>query len=766
MSKDKKVVQLRAEQGPSGPLPAVLNELHDCGWRYLGDHVQKLLDNADDALFELADRALNAGEQNLYFEAMREIRVHRRRIEDDFRAHLLSPFHQLYNSSSAATATLKPLELLDYDDMEEQVAVESMASKASKRFAQPLTSLVSSLEAWSASNGAAVSLNENQLPLGPLSVCEAFAKATQGLDISIKPKLVLFKLFDRHVVSEFGGLYQELTTVLKQAGLYQEAVTPKRPSHSAQSAPVADATADSSGGLDQPVVKTDSETLIQQAAGTVFDVLKGLLASSQATSESLDDGEKVQVSRTSLMVVLQDLQGSQLERLTHRHGQGLPADSSTELPADLAERLRGVSQAMMGESDEGLAQRDFDVINLVSLLFQYVLEDESLASPMRGLIAHLQIPVLKAAMLDKRFFSKEGHPARLLLNTIADACIGWQAHGDIEDDPLYMEIENVVKDVLSRADGSATVFQEALDEFKDYLKKEQDRADIITQRVLDADGSKEAAESARKAVDNLLKNKLSDAGNVPGVLENILQDGWSKVLFLQYVQQGEQSEAWQAAVSLVDTLIWSVQPVSSTAHRDKLLAELPGMLENLRGGLNQIGYNPYDLKEQLQQLEVVHLDRLKKIGEPNSNNKPEGTPSMALHSRKEAPPAQGKASNELDLDKLDASLAESLGEAPAVGQKELDEAERRLARLQVGNWVEFAQGNGKTLRCRLAAVIASTGRHIFVNRSGMKVAEYEKADLVEKLATDQMALLDDGMLFDRALESVISNLRDMKDKPV
>ncbi len=755
MSNEKKVVQLWSSQNAGGALPAILVDCHERGWQYLSDHVQKLLDNADDALFELADRALNASEQNLYFEAMREIRVHRRRLEDDFRTHLLAPFRSLMGASTGSSASaLKPLELLDYDDIEEQVAVESMASKASKRFVMPIASLVASFEGWSASNGSVVALSENQVPFGPLRICDAFAKATRDLDITIKPKLVLFKLFDRHVVSEFGGLYRELSEILRAAGLYIEAdLNSKKPEteipvsdapdlveHKAEAQPKADV--------------IDLDELAQQAAGSVFDVLKSLFAG--AATSSAETG-KVQVSRTSLMSVLQELQGSELERLLHANPQVAFAGEFTQLTSDMAERLRGISSGELGESEEGLAQRDFDVINLVSLLFQYILEDESIAGPMRGLIAHLQIPVLKAAMLDKRFFSKEGHPARLLLNTISDACIGWQAEGDIDEDPLYIEIESIVKDVLSRADGTAAVFEEALEEFKAYLQQEQRRAELVNKRLQDAQDSQKVADGARKAVDELLDGKMQQ-NTVPEPLSTILREGWSKVLFLNYVQHGQDSGVWRQSVSLVDSLIWSVQPVANAAHRDKLLSELPAMLEDLRAGLNQVGYNPYDLKEQLQQLEAVHLDRLRKLGEQNNNNV-DGTPVNAK-------PNVEESSSDVDLDALDASLAETLGEAPVASEKERAEAERRLARLQVGNWVELPQGNGKTLRCRLAAVIASTGRHIFVNRSGMKVAEYEKADLIAKLAADQMALLDDGMLFDRALESVISNLRDMKDKPV
>ena len=69
---------------------------------------------------------------------------------------------------------------------------------------------------------------------------------------------------------------------------------------------------------------------------------------------------------------------------------------------------------------------------------------------------------------------------------------------------------------------------------------------------------------------------------------------------------------------------------------------------------------------------------------------------------------------------------------------------------------------GEKFRCRLAAIIRSAGKYIFVNRSGMKVAEETRESLALALQAKRLTILDDGMLFDRALESVISNLRDKR----
>jgi hypothetical protein len=70
------------------------------------------------------------------------------------------------------------------------------------------------------------------------------------------------------------------------------------------------------------------------------------------------------------------------------------------------------------------------------------------------------------------------------------------------------------------------------------------------------------------------------------------------------------------------------------------------------------------------------------------------------------------------------------------------------------------------LRCRLAAVIKGIGKYIIVNRSGIKVAEFNHQELAQALSEKLVLLIDDDPMFDCALEAVINNLRDMKDKPM
>ena len=91
-----------------------------------------------------------------------------------------------------------------------------------------------------------------------------------------------------------------------------------------------------------------------------------------------------------------------------------------------------------------------------------------------------------------------------------------------------------------------------------------------------------------------------------------------------------------------------------------------------------------------------------------------------------------------------------------------DEAFLQVDGLRVGSWVEFQEDEEHKLRCKLAAVIKPTGKFIFVNRTGMKVLEKTRMGLAVEFRRSAIRLLDDALLFDRALESVIGNLRRLK----
>jgi hypothetical protein len=81
----------------------------------------------------------------------------------------------------------------------------------------------------------------------------------------------------------------------------------------------------------------------------------------------------------------------------------------------------------------------------------------------------------------------------------------------------------------------------------------------------------------------------------------------------------------------------------------------------------------------------------------------------------------------------------------------------------VGSWIEFIEEE-KQDRHKLVARIRSVDKLIFANRRGIKVSEMSGDKLAMDMSLGRARLVEEGQFIDRALESVIGNLRDLSEK--
>ena len=93
---------------------------------------------------------------------------------------------------------------------------------------------------------------------------------------------------------------------------------------------------------------------------------------------------------------------------------------------------------------------------------------------------------------------------------------------------------------------------------------------------------------------------------------------------------------------------------------------------------------------------------------------------------------------------------------------DLAAALERLRGVELGTWFELHDSEGRELRAKLSARLNRGRRFIFVNRAGFKLADREAGPLAEDFVGGRVAILDDDTLFDRALESVVTSLREMR----
>lgn len=771
---DAKVVHLNKvapEHSPTPPvgrLPVALMQVRDKAAQQLKQALQALFDNADDTLFEMADRSTSNAEQNTFFEAMRDLRLKRKSIERGFLHKVFESFatlnqYEIGQAPQLDAVSFDKLALIQNDELEEAVALDSMVAKVKSRDGVALSHLTTRLNAL-----VSKKLDDKSNPFGPLVLSEVFLDACSRLGVEIKVKLIILKLFEKYVLSDLDQLYAEANQQLAAAGVLPELKSVPIRRKPGQ-VPTSGSRSGREGGGALP---TEGGSYANEGVQEVFGVLQELLSQVRGTG----------LPRRELPADALPISSGDLMRLLSHLQQRTPAPAAMD-DFDLRQQLEQLLTRASVKSGKArvVGEVDEDVINLVSMLFEFILDDRTLPDSLKALIGRLQIPMLKVAVLDKTFFSRGSHPARRLLNEIASAALGWAEHDNTQRDSLYQKIEQVVQRLLNDFVDDPAIFSELLADFLAFTGDERRRSELLEQRTRDAEEGSAKAELARRQVELALNERLLGR-TLPEVVVRLLQEAWSKVLMLTCLKHGVDSPEWLAALATMDDLVWSVAPHEDPEARLRLLELVPGLLKELREGMASAAFDPFSTSEFFSQLEFLHVQGFQRFKRPLPEaeqlvSEPPVTEQVAE--------VLAEAGVELPLLELPPAEAPELADAPAMvevveeivllapGESRVQEPETSLAdddeallqvdNLRVGSWVEFQEDEEHKLRCKLAAVIKPTGKYIFVNRTGMKVLEKTRMGLAVEFRRSAIRLLDDALLFDRALESVIGNLRRLKN---
>ncbi|TWC11903.1 MULTISPECIES: DUF1631 domain-containing protein [unclassified Pseudomonas] len=733
MHNDGNVVPLRkgstdqANRSPLARLPVILLQVRDKAAQQLRLGLQRLFDNADDTLFEMADRARNDVEQNLFFEAMRDLRLKRKSIEREFIEQFFEAFVSLaqYDLTRASLSTVVAPGgpgKSSHDDLERHLAVEAMVTRVLSRDGASLDQLTARLSVLLARPMAS-----SQNPLSPALLCQTFLQAGRNLGVEIKVKLILLKLFERYVLSECDQFYAEANQLLAATGILSDLkISPSRRA--------SDRADDAPRSTPERAAKPRSAE-VDDSVQEVFSALQKLVMQVRGSvAPTLEPSAPAQpISTRDLLRLLSHLQ------------QYVPAPTlqdEFDLRSQLEQLLTRVS-VKSGKS-RVVEGADEDVINLIAMMFEFILDDHNLPDSLKALIGRLQIPMLKVAVQDKSFFSRGNHPARRLLNEIAAAAVGWGDCDDHQRDSLYQRIEQVVQRLLNDFVDDPAIFSEVLAEFLAFTSDERRRCELLEQRIRDAEEGRAKAELARQRVEGAL-NQVMFGKVLPQAVVEFVQQAWSQVLLLTGFKHGEQSAEWQADVLTLEQLIWSVQYHDEPDAGLRLLAMVPELLKALREGLSRSAFDPFATSEFFSELEVLHVQALQRMGQATDQAQSADAPAMIEVREKIVLRPAYKA----PADTATVSLP-----ADDVGLLQVDQ-------LRLGSWVEFQEDDDNSLRCKLAAIIQSTGKYIFVNRTGLKVQEHSRTSLALEFRRGAARLLDDTLLFDRALESVLGNLRQL-----
>ena len=737
---DSKIVDLSPRLGQPGERGGeLLQAVRDIASRRLQQLINGMFEHVDDALFDLAEKAENNAAQMHYFDGMREVRKRRPMVERSFLAQVsrdLGDFagqrRQPVLTNTLPIGSLE-LSLVADNELEESLAITSMIGKTEARLARDLFAVNQRLSVIC----GGLKIDDASNPIGPAALAQAFRTAMRELNADMRVKLIIYKLFDRYALAALDELYRDVNDELIRAG-----VLPQLRREVTRATDAASATGEAAPAqAAEPASTAHAED--NRAAAELLDTLRSLFNARRAPAASAPSSSQLPLPTVNELVGALSVLQNQAASGDPGISDGSAASVALEVQ-QLKQQLLTQIGSLRGERSSHVATIDEDTIDLVGMLFEFILEDRNLPAEMQALLGRLQIPYLKAAILDRKLFAHRQHPARRLLDSLAEAAKSWSLESD-RDGRLQQKVKSIVDRLLHDFDDDIGIFERLCVELQDFQDAHLRRAGLAEQRVAESTRGREKLDQARRRAARETLQRIGDA-NLPPLVHGVLTRAWANHLVLTILRQGEGSNEFREALRFIDEFIASTRPVPDPESRRTLRQMLPGIERALRRGLANVAFQEQEIERLLAQLhtyyrsqlgEAVPTAELAEASEPASLPIPENVQPIVVEE-----PEDG---------------ADKDAGSPDAWTENTPELQQVLA-LKPGAWIEFDLPGNTVERAKLSWISPMSGRYLFVNRRGLKVGDFAPAELAAALIERRARVLEATPLFDRAMDAIVGRL--------
>lgn len=396
--------------------------------------------------------------------------------------------------------------------------------------------------------------------------------------------------------------------------------------------------------------------------------------------------------------------------------------------------VQDLQQAMLAQArkthgaNAALASADADTFELLDLLYNEIEREVQQDAPAADLLVRLQVPVVQAALRDRDFFLRPQHPARELLNAVAESGATWLGEDDV-DPQLVHRLHQAVENVVAEYQGDETVFERANQEVQQHFQVLARKAEMAERRQVEAARGKDRLEVAKQKAAETLQTALRDQ-QPQKFVQALLNQAWADVLTLTLLRNGENSNEWH------EQLQTTLRIVAATTAGENVPADAE-LTTRIEKSLVQVGYHEDEASAIAR--------RLSSTEEDESTSRTELTARLKARARMgEQTPAKKKTPH------------------PRTAQEQ--ECYDYLRTLPFGTWFEFTKNQqGDVHRQRLSWFSPVTGNALFVNQRGQRVGE-QSLDTIAHLMAQGQALVvteDKGRLIDRAWNATLKALRNL-----
>jgi hypothetical protein len=354
------------------------------------------------------------------------------------------------------------------------------------------------------------------------------------------------------------------------------------------------------------------------------------------------------------------------------------------------------------------------------MLFDFVLGDRNLPAQVQAILARLQVPYLKVALLDRHLFSQRHHPARRLLDEMAQACVGWTDEGD-RDGRMIAKVREVVESLLANFEQDLGIFEKLHEDFVGFLGTQRKRSEIAEQRTAENALGRERLEAARIAATKAVHARTAKRA-LPEVVREIITGPWSKLLEVTHARKGSESTDWVAALRFMDDLLWTVDIRQIASDETRWHQLKPDVESQLQQGLQLVGYHSEDVHRLISRLRT-HYGNIAAGAQPEPETSEidtgpidEAASAGVVEGLEITGAAPSTPSGVQIRQEVESAVAEGMVTAA-------NEHLMVVRQLKVGTWIEFVDPKGVKTRAKLSWVSPISEKYLFVNQNGVKIAE-------------------------------------------
>ena len=726
---------------------------------HLAQQVRAAFTQADSTLFSCAEKAENNQIQTMFFESIHEVRKQHLLIERDFLQNISRQFDNFINGVALFEHPEKidaeKLSLVQADEFEESLLVTSMSKKVSERCLEALYGLEQRLALIN--GGKKLGTNS---PLAPAIIANSFYTALASSSFNLQIKTILYMLFEQFVMRELDGLYTAANQLFIEAGvlphlkysstqaqLARAQLSDKKTTLSAPTTinnkPCAPTQSRESANTSNP----DAITAIDESTRQQVESISSLLTIyRQQQTETLPDGiqsisalvPKNAPDQYSIAQLLSSL--VQLQKKTSEQAQQQFIIQTVEsIKNTLVGQLKLIQE---NDTDHKIPEQHANTIDLVGMLFNFILEDVTLSDASKTILSNLHPLYLQVALQDQSLFTRHQHPARKLLNSMAQA--GVLYCGASEESALQQKMKFTVSQALQSFNGDSALFDYLLQDFNVFVEALKQRVELREKRAVEAAKGRDKLLAARNQARALIDKTLTRF-TPPRLIRNFLEHAWVDVLVFAFLRHGPSSAQWQHYAEVAQQLAWS-GTLLELEEQKKLVALRPQLLKDIQQGLDLLGSHHPDIIRKLLQ-EIAACQHAVQAQET----------SLAEQINSEFP---------------DSPLGSMLGEEatlPAYNATQLSAQAQNFAyqleHIAFGTWFEFSAPKA-TLK--LSWFSPTTRNYMFVDSSGQRVAIKALTTLAVELEQGTAKIISDHQstpLIDRALNAIQKILQRFNYKP-